>query len=190
MSLSHKTIAVFLHQFFYQEKKMTDSIFKKLAAATLGTALIFSLGETIPVQAAALTYNFSNDDKTLIGTFSFDQAAAADDQEVTIAEGLKISATYGGKLYTEADDTLASVFTDFSGTILNQAGLGLYFTPNTFNVFRDSFIDLNDSSSAGVQTVTYTSIPEPSLMLGLSVFGLSLFLGKKIGSSRASSTKA
>ncbi|MEH2162233.1 MAG: PEP-CTERM sorting domain-containing protein [Nostoc sp.] len=169
---------------------MTDSIFKKLAAATLGTALIFSLGETIPVQAAALTYNFSNDDKTLIGTFSFDQAAAADDQEVTIAEGLKISATYGGKLYTEADDTLASVFTDFSGTILNQAGLGLYFTPNTFNVFRDSFIDLNDSSSAGVQTVTYTSIPEPSLMLGLSVFGLSLFLGKKIGSSRASSTKA
>ncbi|MEH2139330.1 PEP-CTERM sorting domain-containing protein [Nostoc sp.] len=169
---------------------MTDSIFKKLAAATVGTALIFSLGETIPAQAAALTYNFFNEDKTLTGTFSFDQAAAADDQEVTIAEGLKISANYGGKLYTEADDPLASVFTDFSGTIFNQAGLGLYFTPSTFNVFRDSFIDLNDSTSEGVQTVTYTSIPEPSLMFGLSVFGLSLFLGKKIGSSRTSSTKA
>ncbi|MEH2111319.1 MAG: hypothetical protein V7K39_01970, partial [Nostoc sp.] len=100
------------------------------------------------------------------------------------------SSNYGGQLYTEADDPLASVFTDFSGTILNQAGLGLYFTPSTFNVYRDSFIDLNDSSGAGVQTVTYTSVPEPSLMLGLSVFGLSLFLGKKIGSSRPSSTKA
>ncbi|MEH1842301.1 MAG: hypothetical protein V7L20_27115 [Nostoc sp.] len=86
---------------------MTNSIFKKLAAATVGTALIFSLGETIPARAATLTYNFSNDDKTLIGTFSFDQAAA-DDQEVTIAEGLKISASYGGQSYTEADDPLAS----------------------------------------------------------------------------------
>ncbi|MHC5598060.1 MAG: PEP-CTERM sorting domain-containing protein [Nostoc sp.] len=169
---------------------MTDSIFKKLAAATVGTALIFSLGEIIPAQAASVTYNFSNEDKTLTGTFSFDQAAAADDQEVTIAEGLKISATYGGQSYTESDDPLASVFTDFSGTILNQGGLGLYFTPSTFNVFRDSFIDLNDSSGAGVQSVTYTSVPEPSLMLGLSVFGLSLFLGKKTASSRPSSTKA
>ncbi|QMS87682.1 PEP-CTERM sorting domain-containing protein [Nostoc edaphicum CCNP1411] len=171
---------------------MTDSIFQKLAAATVRTALIFSLGEAIPAQAAALTYNFSNDDKTLIGTFSFDQAAAADDQEVTIAEGLKISATFGGQLYTEADDPLASVFTDFSGTILNEAGLGLYFTPGTFNVFRESFINLNDSTDAGVQTVTYTStsVPEPSLMLGLSVFGLGLFLGKKTVSSKPSSTKA
>ncbi|MBX9252636.1 PEP-CTERM sorting domain-containing protein [Desmonostoc muscorum CCALA 125] len=169
---------------------MTDSIFKKLAAATVGTALVFALGEIIPAQAATLTYNFSNDDKTLTGTFSFDQAAAADDQEVTIAEGLKISATYGGKSYTEADDPLASVLTDFSGTILNQAGLGLYFTLGTFNVYRENFIDLNDSTDVGVQTVSYTSVPEPSLMLGLSVFGLSLFLGKKTASSGASSTKA
>ncbi|MBD2243921.1 PEP-CTERM sorting domain-containing protein [Nostoc sp. FACHB-888] len=169
---------------------MTDSIFKKLAAATVGTALIFSLGETMPALAAALTYNFSNDDKTLTGTFSFEPAAAADDQEVTIAEGLKISASYGGQSYTEADDPLASVFTDFSGTIFNQAGLGLYFTPSAFNVYRENFINLNDSTAAGVQNVTYTSVPEPSLMLGLSVFGLSLFLGKKIASSRLSSTKS
>ena len=168
---------------------MTNSIFKKLAPATVGTALIFSLGETIPARAATLTYNFSNDDKTLTGTFSFDQAAA-DDQEVTIAEGLKISASYGGQSYTEADDPLASVFTDFSGTILNQAGLGLYFTPSAFNVYRENFINLNNLTSTGVQTVTYTSVPEPSLMLGLSVFGLSLFLGKKIASSKPSSTKA
>ncbi|MCC5601832.1 PEP-CTERM sorting domain-containing protein [Nostoc favosum] len=168
---------------------MTDSIFKKLAAATVGTALIFSLSETIPAQAAAVTYNFSNDDKTLTGTFSFDQAAA-DDQEVTIAEGLKISASYGGQSYTEADDPLASVLTDFSGTIFNQAGLGLNFTPSSFNVYRDNFIDLNDSTAAGVQTVTYTSVPEPSLMLGLSVFGLSLFLAKKTASASSSSTKA
>ncbi|MEA5626402.1 PEP-CTERM sorting domain-containing protein [Nostoc sp. UHCC 0251] len=168
---------------------MTDSIFKKLAAATVGTALILSLGETIPAQAAAVTYNFFNNDKTLTGTFSFDQAAA-DDQEVTIAEGLKISATYGGQLYTEADDPLASVFTDKTGTIFNQAGLGLYFTPSAFNVYRENFINLNDSSSAGVQTVTYTTVPEPSLMLGLPVFGLSLFLSKKIASSKPSRTKA
>lgn len=170
---------------------MTDSIFKKLASVTLGTALIFSLGETIPAQAANLIYDFSNDNKTLTGTFSFDQAAA-DDQQVTIAEGLKIFATYGGQSYTEADDSSASVFTDFSGTILNEAGLGLSFTPSTFNVYRESFIDLNDSTVTGVQTITYTyrSVPEPSLMLGLSVVGLSWFLSKKIASSRLSSTKA
>ncbi|MEH2375837.1 PEP-CTERM sorting domain-containing protein [Nostoc sp.] len=163
---------------------MSDSIFKKLAAITVGTALIFAVGETMPVQATQLTYNFSNENKTLTGSFSFDQAAA-DDQQVTIAEGLKIFATYGGQSYTEAYDPLASVLTDFSGTILNQAGLGLYFTPSTFNVYRDSFIDLNDSTSAGVQTVTYTSVPEPSFMLGLSVFGLGLFLAKKTASSRS-----
>ncbi|MDZ8224679.1 PEP-CTERM sorting domain-containing protein [Nostoc sp. ChiVER01] len=167
---------------------MTDSIFKKLAAATVGTALIFSLGETIPAQAA-VTYNFFNDDKTLTGTFSFNQAAAGD-QEVTIAEGLKISASYGGQSYTEADDPLASVFTDKTGKIFNKVGLGLYFTPSDFNVYRENFINLNDSTSTGVQTVTYTSVPEPSLMLGLSVFGLSLFLSKKIASSQTSSTKA
>ncbi|WP_373530554.1 PEP-CTERM sorting domain-containing protein [Nostoc sp.] len=171
---------------------MTDFIFKKLAAVTLGTALIFSLGETTSAQAATLIYDFSNDNKTLTGTFSFDQAAATDDQQVTIAEGLKIFATYGGQSYTEADDSLASVFTDFSGTILNEAGLGLSFTLGSFNVYRESFIDLNDSTDAGVQTVTYTyrSVPEPSFMLGLSVVGLSLFLSKKIASSRLSSTKA
>jgi len=82
----------------------------------------------MPVQARQLTYNFSNENKTLTGTFSFDKAAA-NDQEVTIAEGLKIFATYGGQSYTEANDPSASVLTNFSGTILNQAGLGLNFTP-------------------------------------------------------------
>ncbi|MEH2388947.1 MAG: PEP-CTERM sorting domain-containing protein [Nostoc sp.] len=168
---------------------MTDSIFKKLAAVTVGTALIFAVGETMPVQARQLTYNFSNENKTLTGTFSFDETAA-NDQEVTIAEGLKIFATYGGQSYTEANDPLASVLTDFSGTILNQGGLGLNFTPNTFNVYRDSFIDLNDSTAAGVQTIAYTSVPEPSFMLGLSVFGLGLFLAKKTASFRSSSPKA
>ena len=163
---------------------MTDSIFKKLAAVTVGTALIFSLGETIPAQAATLIYDFSNEDKTLIGTFSFDQAAA-DDQQVTIAEGLKIFATYGGQSYTEADDSLASVFTDFFGNIPEEQGLGLQFTPGTFEVYSDNFIGLND-----VQTVSYTSVPEPNFTLGLSVLGLGVLFAKKQLSSRSSSTKA
>jgi hypothetical protein len=168
---------------------MTDSIFKKLASVTVGTALIFAVGETIPAQAAILIYDFSNTSKTLTGTFSFDQAAA-DDQEVTISEDLKLFATYGGKSYTEADDPLASVLTDFSGKIRNQGGLGLQFTPGTFEVYRENFIDRNDLTNAGVQSVTYTSVPEPTFMLGSCIFGLGLLIRKKIASSRPSSTKA
>ncbi|MHC5613248.1 MAG: cation diffusion facilitator family transporter [Nostoc sp.] len=41
----------------------------------------------------------------------------------------------------------ATILTDFSGTILNQVGLGLNFTPSTFNVYRNSFIYLNDSTA-------------------------------------------
>ncbi|MFN6570134.1 PEP-CTERM sorting domain-containing protein [Dendronalium sp. ChiSLP03b] len=158
---------------------MTDFIFKKLAVVTVGTALMFSVGETLPAQAANLTYSFANVDKTLMGTFSFDEAAAAD-QQVTISEGLKIFTTYAGQSYTEANDALALVLTDLSGKIPEGQGLGLQFViPDVFTVYGDNFINPNDPTDAGVQAITYTSVPEPSSMLGLSVLGLGLFLGKK-----------
>jgi hypothetical protein len=157
---------------------MIDSILKKLAVITAGTALIFAVSENMPTQAAQLTYNFFNTDKTLTGTFSFDQAAVADDQQVTIAEGLNISANYGGQSYTQANDSGATVLTNFSGEIANQEGLGLQFViPDVFAVYSDNFID-----AASVQTVTYTSVPEPDFTPALSVFGLGLFLVKKTAS--------
>ena len=163
---------------------MTDSIFKKLAAVTMGTALIFAGGEIMPVQAAQLTYHFSNTNKTLTGAFSFDQAAAAD-QQITTSEGLKIFATYNGQSYTEANDPLALVLTDSSGKIPKGQGLGLQFTPGTFEVYSGNFIDLND-----VQIISYTSVPEPNFTLGLSVLALGVLFAKKQLSSRSSSTKA
>ncbi|MEH2434557.1 MAG: hypothetical protein V7K25_09940 [Nostoc sp.] len=51
---------------------------------------------------------------------------------------LRQPASYGGQSYTEADDPLASVFTDKTGTIFNKAGLGLYFTPSAFNLYREN----------------------------------------------------
>ncbi len=165
---------------------MTDFILKKLAAVTVGTALIFAVGETMPAQAANLTYNFFNTNKTLTGTFSFDEVAAAD-QQITIAEGLKISATYSGQSYTEANDSLAVLFTDFSGNIPPGQGLGLQFVvPDVFTVYSDNFIDPNDPTDAAVQSVTYTyiSVPEPGSILGLSVLGLSFVLSKKTLSSK------
>ncbi|MBH8577402.1 PEP-CTERM sorting domain-containing protein [Nostocaceae cyanobacterium CENA369] len=168
---------------------MTDSIFKKLAVATVGTVLVFSVGETLPAQAANLTYSFANVDKTLTGTFSFDEAAAAD-QQVTISEGLKIIATYNGQSYTEANDSSALVLTNFSGKIPQGQGLGLQFVvPDAFTVYSGNFINPKDPTDAGVQSITYTPVPEPNSILGLSVLGLGLFLGKKIA-SKSSSTKA
>ena len=158
---------------------MTNSIFNKLAVATVGSAVIFAVGETMPAQAANLNYSFSNASQTLTGTFSFDEAAAAD-QQVTVSEGLKIFANFNGQSYTEADDSLAVVFTDFLGNIPNGQGLGLQFEiPDVFTVYTDTFINPNDATDAGVQSVTYTSIPEPSSILGLSVLGLGLLLAKK-----------
>ncbi|WP_242072066.1 PEP-CTERM sorting domain-containing protein [Nostoc sp. FACHB-110] len=152
-------------------------MFKQLAATTIGTVLMFAAGKTLPAQAAIIRYDFSNADKTLIGSFSFDQAAAQDDQLVTVDEGLKIFAAYGGQTYTEANDSFASVLTNFLGEIPANQGLGLQFVvPDIFTVNAGSFIDANT-----VQTVSYTSypIPEPSTIVGLSILGLGLLVAKK-----------
>ncbi|MBD2447198.1 PEP-CTERM sorting domain-containing protein [Nostoc sp. FACHB-152] len=151
-------------------------MFRRSAVATIGTVLTFAVGQTLPAQAAIIRYDFSNTDKTLVGNFSFDQAATKD-QLVTVAEGLKIFASYGGKTYTEANDSLASVFTNLQGKIPPNQGLGLQFVvPDVFTVNAENFIDV-----ATVQTVAYTahSIPEPSAMLGLSIVGLGFLVAKK-----------
>lgn len=166
---------------------MTTSIFKQLAAITVGTTVMFAAGQTMPSQAATIAYNFANTDKTLTGYFSFDQAAALD-QLVEVSEGLKIVANYNGQTYTEQDDPLALVFTDTLGAIPPQQGLGLQFViPGAFTVASDYFISANDETSS----VTYTStIPEPASVLGLSILGLGLLVGKKTQSFKASKTKA
>ncbi|AFY46562.1 PEP-CTERM putative exosortase interaction domain-containing protein [Nostoc sp. PCC 7524] len=155
---------------------MIDSIFKKLAIATAGTTLMFTLGEVMPAQAANISYNFSNADQTLTGYFSFDQTAAAD-QLVEVAEGLKIVANYNGQIFTEADDPLATVWTDFLGQIPTGQGLGLqYVVPDQFFVFGDTYLNADATES---QSVNYSRVPEPGSMLGLSIVGLGLFLGRK-----------
>ncbi|QLE56030.1 PEP-CTERM sorting domain-containing protein [Nostoc sp. TCL26-01] len=151
---------------------MTSSIFKTLAAVTVGTTLIFAAGETMPSQAATITYNFANTDKTLTGYFSFDESAALD-HIIEVSEGLKIVANYGGQTYTEADDALAAVWTDLSGKVPNGQFLGLQFVTSNFTVASDYFI-VGDASS----TITYSSVPEPTAILGLSVIGLGLLVSK------------
>jgi hypothetical protein len=165
---------------------MNYSIFKKLASVTVGTALMFAVGESIPAQAVTITYNFSgsNAQSPFTGTFSFDSAAALD-QEVTIAEGLIISANYGGQTYTQLDDPLAKVLTNLLGGI-DQQGLGLQFNTNAFTLNAQDFIVLGDVTGNSDQTLSYTdaSVPEPNSILGLApVFGLFLFMFKKMGFS-------
>jgi hypothetical protein len=160
---------------------MIDSIFKKLAIATAGTTLMFTLGEVMPAQAANISYNFSNADQTLTGYFSFDQAAAAD-QLVEVAEGLKIFANYNGQIFTEADDPLATVWTDFLGQIPTGQGLGLQYVTSQFSVFGDTYLNADATES---QSVNYSRVPEPASMLGLSIVGLGLFLGRKKQSSQS-----
>jgi Domain of unknown function (DUF4114) len=100
-------------------------------------------------------YNFSNTNKTLTGSFAFNQAAAVD-QQVTLDEGLNISGTYGGKSYTQADDSLATLLTNQSGEIADQ-GLGLQFVTTPFTLNAENFIDANST-----QTVTYTRVQAPT----------------------------
>jgi Domain of unknown function (DUF4114) len=103
-----------------------------------------------------LYYNFSNSDKTLTGSFSFNKSAA-DDQQVTTSEGLNIFANYNGQPYTQGNDSSAVVYTDLFGNI-GDLGLGLQFViPNLFSVYSENFIPENPASS--VQTVNYTSVP-------------------------------
>ncbi|AUT02562.1 PEP-CTERM sorting domain-containing protein [Nostoc sp. CENA543] len=155
---------------------MINSILKKLAVATAGTTLMFTLGEITPTQAANITYNFSNADQTLTGYFSFNQAAAAD-QFVEVSEGLKIFANYNGLTFTEADDPIAAVLTDFVGNIPKGQGLGLqYVVPNQFFVFSENFLNADATAN---QSVNYTRVPEPGSLLGLSIVGLGLFWGRK-----------
>jgi Domain of unknown function (DUF4114)/Cadherin domain len=100
-------------------------------------------------------YNFSNTNKTLAGSFVFNQAAAVD-QQVTIDEGLNISGTYNGQSYTQADDSQAVLLTNQSGEIAEQ-GLGLQFVTTPFTVNAENFIDANST-----QGVTYTRVQAPT----------------------------
>ncbi|MEA5567267.1 DUF4114 domain-containing protein [Anabaena sp. UHCC 0399] len=103
-----------------------------------------------------LYYKFSNTDQSLTGNFFFNQAAA-DDQQVTLDEGLNIFATYGGQTYTQTDDYLALLLTNESGEIADQ-GLGLQFViPDIFTVNADIFFDANTDNS-----ITYTQIYTPT----------------------------
>ncbi|HIK07937.1 MAG TPA: PEP-CTERM sorting domain-containing protein [Trichormus sp. M33_DOE_039] len=161
---------------------MINSIFKKLAIATAGTTLMLTLAEVQPVQAANITYDFSNADQTLTGYFSFGETAAAD-QFVEVSEGLKIVANYNGQTFTEADDPIAAVLTDFFGNIPNGQGLGLqYVVSNQFFVFSEDFLNADATET---QSVNYSRVPEPGSMMGLSIVGLGLLLGRKKKSSQS-----
>ncbi|WP_017655813.1 DUF4114 domain-containing protein [Fortiea contorta] len=107
--------------------------------------------------SSLIYYKFSNANKSLTGNFSFDQAAAVD-QQVTLAEGLNISATYTGQTYTQANDALALLLTNSLGEISSQ-GLGLQFVTNAFTVNAENFFV---SAPSSAQTVTYSRIYAPT----------------------------
>ncbi|ODG97965.1 hypothetical protein A4S05_11265 [Nostoc sp. KVJ20] len=110
-----------------------------------------------------LYYKFSNTDQSLTGNFFFNQAAA-DDQQVTLEEGLNISATYDGYIFTQTDDSQAVLLTNQSGEIADQ-GLGLQFViSGVFTVNADIFFDAERDNS-----ITYTPIYAPTdLLLGVT----------------------
>jgi len=95
-------------------------------------------------------YNFSNANKTLVGTIAFSQGAAAD-QQVTVTEGLKVSFTYLGQTYNQDLDPATLLLTTEAGEI-TDLGLGLQLeAPNQFLINGDNFIDANGI----VQPLTY-----------------------------------
>lgn len=100
-------------------------------------------------------YNFTNADKTFTGSIAFNQATAAD-QQVTIAEGLKISFSYNGKTYTQKDDALALLLTNTSG-VINDLGLGLQFVTNDFTINAENFVAGNN-----IKNISYTRTQAPT----------------------------
>jgi hypothetical protein len=186
------------------------NIYTKLAIASAGLALSFSVIEANSVNAATLTYNFSVDvttgslaDSKYEGSFSYDDSTLTGSgvENVGVEDGLSILFNFLGKTYTEADDNNAS----FNFPIVefkNGNLVGLQYIVNDtlnnaiFSIFGDDpeglgggdkfhYVDVN-SYEVGEGNVTYsletspTPIPEPSTALGMTLLGFGWLVKRKI----------
>ncbi len=100
--------------------------------------------------APVLNFGFISANQDLVGSVSYNQNAALD-QQVTVAEGLTVSFTYKGETFTQDSDLQAVLFTDELGQI-SDLGLGLQFLTTNFTIAGDNLID---SVTDTVQTVAY-----------------------------------
>lgn len=183
-------------------KNLSQKLIVRAISVVTGIAVI-STAE--PSEAAVFFYNFTVNDAvdqvTGIGSFSYDDS----DPRIVTPSGdtLKVSSlhfSWLGKVYSAADDSRLDLTPDLSPAIYVKQGTSNFLnaldfvvdTPNqifafepTFNggsgsTLFSAFSPQNASYKAG--TVTFTAVPEPNSILGLSVFSLgALLMLKKRG---------
>lgn len=177
-------------------KNLSQKLIVRAISVVAGIAVISSAD---PSEAAVFFYNFTVNDTvdqiTGTGSFSYDDSAP----RIVTPSGdtLKVSNlhfSWLGKVYSPADDSRLDLTPDLSPAIYVQQGTSNFLnaldfvvdTPNqifafepTFNgasgsTFFSAFSPQNASYKSG--TVTFTAVPEPSNILGLSVFSLGLLV--------------
>ncbi|NEO11611.1 MULTISPECIES: PEP-CTERM sorting domain-containing protein [unclassified Moorena] len=188
---------------------MADIFHKSGILAAASVALGLAVMPTQPVSAATIKYDFTVDVETgnlagnsYQGYFTYDDTFQFDsgfERFNSRNDDLSVVFDFNGVTYTEEDDFLfpEGPYVDFQDGEL----LGLNFVPSLFTfdfpfeirdedndriggdffTYGDFFIGSGDGS------VTYAKVgkvPEPATILGLSVLGASLLLGKKKGSSQ------
>lgn len=187
---------------------MTSNLSTKLAIATAGVCLSFAAFAVNSAQAATITYEFTTttfSENFLKGKFSYDEAAATpvDNQtgvtRVDEEDIFDFSFTYLGESFTKEDvnfnypDLLLIDGSPSEQIELTQGGL--YFS--YIGRMSESFVIKGGEANNAFEGddfaayVTYTkvespttSVPEPSVIAGLAVFGLAGLMKKKLASSQ------
>lgn len=152
-----------------------------------------------PSKAAVFFYNFTVNDAagkaTGMGSFTYDDL----EPRIITPSGdtLKVSSldfSWLGKVYTAADDSRLDLTPDLSPAIYVKQGTSNFLnaldfvvdTPNQLFAFEPTFNGASGSTSFSAfspqnasyraGTVTFTAVPEPNSILGLSVFSLGVLL--------------
>lgn len=143
-----------------------------------------------PVQSATITYNFKANatsgtllNQTFTGFLSYDDSTlrGVGAESLAPADGLNVSFNFLGSTYTQKNDVNYPELPLVNFNSGSFKGLD-FFVNDSPKIFG---INSNNFSYRGEQVgeVTYTrtaSVPEPEMLPGLAVLGLSgLFLKKK-----------
>jgi len=174
------------------------NIYQKLAVAT-GVVLSFASIEAKSIQAATITYNYTETPFTagssyVSGSFSFDDSKSAD--------GTKFEVTnFTMDWYrNQSKESLTAVFPygNASNSILPQWDSssdsldGNYYaqgvrvsTNNVFSIDQTEHGSLSTPAGEILSSgsVSYTQVPEPSGVAGVLILGLGLLMKKKLASS-------
>lgn len=180
---------------------MTSNFRHKLAVITASTFFGLVAVEGTPAQAATLTYDFTTEiisgpqvgNTSWGGYFSFDDSTLTGNgvENFGISEGLSVFLDMGSRTYIETDDSsfpISPLVTFENGNLLR-----LDFVPVDpgypyayGSIFGTSFFGYGEGDTeASEGIVSYTSrstesVPEPNLVLGLSLFGLGWLAKKKL----------